>query len=66
MEQKKEIISLNIPKKIEDEDSTEDDESKEPAEFIEQIFRKHYEIKKRKIRQLVNDYIKIIIKGNLN
>ena len=48
------------------EDSKEDGESKEPTEFIEQIFRKHSEIKKRKIRQLVNDYIKIIIKGNFN
>ena len=68
MNQKIEIISLNIPRKFEGDDdkTTESDESKEPGELIEEKIRKSLEAKKRTIRHYVNEYIKTIIKSNTN
>jgi len=69
MNQKIEIISLNIPRKIEDDDddeTTEGNEPKEPEELLEEKIRKHLEANKRMIRYYVNKYIKTIIKSNTN
>ena len=65
MKQKNQIISLDIPKMIDEDDET-DDESKEPNEFVEAIFRKHAEIKKKATKYYINEYIRnnIIKKNN--
>lgn len=63
--QKTEIVSLNIPNKIPDDETTEEEDEKEPEEFINEIFKKHFESKKRTTRNFINEYIRIIIKANL-
>ena len=66
MKEKNQIVSLYIPKRIEEkEDDETEDESEKPEEQIKAFFRKNMEIKKKAIKHYINEFIRInIIKNN--
>ena len=64
IDQKSKIVGLNIPKIVDEDDETED-ESKEPEEHLEAIFKKQLEVKKKATKHYINEFIKNnIIKNN--
>jgi len=64
IDQKSKIVGLNIPKIVDEDDETED-ESKEPEEHLEAIFKKQLEVKKKATKHYINEFIKnYIIKNN--
>ena len=67
MKEKNQIVSLYIPKRIEEkEDDETEDESEKPGELIEAFIRKQKEMKKKVIKHYINEFIKINILKNNN